>query len=100
MIYNTTLVDACRTLVVEPDKAGESMRVIAQGTRNSARPMAAYLPSSYWLNGSHTLRVCYGTFLTKTGQWRYDGNVPSHRSTRSKTKEAAPRELLPPVEES
>ncbi|SRR5258708_14606055 len=85
------------------DRAGQSWRVYARdraGNPEFCTSDGRLFAKLYWLNGSHTLRVCYATFLTKTGQWRYDGNVPSHRSTRSKPKKAAPKELLPPIEES
>src|SRR6267378_7315686 len=27
----------------------------------------------YWVNGMHTIRVCYSSFISKNGLWRYDG---------------------------
>jgi hypothetical protein len=69
---------------------------------------------TFWNNGLQCLRICYATFLTKNGGWRYD-NVATKSKAKSSTTVAvkpkvkvrenpkarvAPedRPLLPPIE--
>ncbi len=48
----------------------------------------------FWVNGMHTIRVCYTAFISKNGLWRYDNSIPTHRS-KSKAKAKAPELPLP-----
>jgi hypothetical protein len=57
----------------------------------------------YWYNGINYMRICYASFVSKNGLWRYDSRLPSRPSQKPKVKGNQPpsqKDLLPPVEEA
>jgi hypothetical protein len=70
------------------------------GGRNFRTTDGRLCAKVYWYNGMNYMRICYASFVSKNGLWRYDSKLPSRPSQKPKANQPPPqKDLLPLVEE-